>query len=580
MNGKLVVPLAAIFFALGLAACGGGSPSPYCDPSELTPPVLTFPHDGGQFIPGQTTMTWYHQVYTCEVEGYRVEIDTTNNFSSGNVFGATTTWPNSIGWPVPINVGTTYYWRVLATVGSHEGPWSVVHSFRGVDPCTLSQLVAPLPVGPWEGRTLFFDDPYYSWDYLDPTCAPEGYHIQVSDDPTFASPSVDQLINEPIMGWKPATTTLADCTVHYWRIAGTAVGMDGPFSDPVSFYVTVDNLCPVLPCQPTGLIAPDPIGPGGYEIVSSLTPTFNWDYPTYCQPDGFVIRLEPEYDLSGAPLQGGFGLTDNWTPPAPLEIATQYWWDVAAIVPPALGPFGSKSTFFTGPECGPGDTLGAPQLISPPNGSDVHDIYAWLHFTAGTAVGCIPDGYIADLQTDPAFGGTNLLQTYMHPATNIITDQLQDCMQYFWRIAAIQDNIPGPWSTTWSFLTNKAGNCAISMLPELPYLIAQLDLGCYRGPDPSLYAVVGYMLQGQAAHILAQNPEGTWWLVEAPEEASAEACYVPKDRVEVLGDVSEIPGQPDPGYCHADLDPLACVEYGGTWVPNVRTPWASYCECP
>jgi hypothetical protein len=580
MKGKVIFPFTAICFALVLTACGGGSPSPYCDPSELTPPVLTFPHDGGQFIPGQTVMTWYHQVYTCEVEGYRVEIDTTNNFASGNVFGATTTYPNSIGWPVPISVGTTYYWRARATVGSHEGPGSVVHSFQGVDPCTLSQLVAPLPVGPWEGRTLFFNDPYYSWDYLDPTCAPEGYHIQVSDDPSFATTSVDELINEPIMGWKPATTTLADCTVHYWRIAGTAGGSDGPFSDPVSFYVTVDNLCPVLACGPTGLIAPDPIGPGGYEIVSSLTPTFNWNYPTYCQPDGFVIRLEPEFDLAGAPLQGGFGLTDSWTPPAPLEIATQYWWDVAAIVPPALGPFGDKNTFLTGPECGPGDTLGAPQLISPPNGSDVPDTYAWLHYTAGPAVGCIPDGYVADLQTDPNFGGPNLLQTFMHPATNIITDPLQDCMQHFWRIAAIQDNVTGPWSATWSFLTNKAGNCAISMLPELPYVIAELDLGCYRGPDPGLYSVVGYMLEGQAAHILAQNSEGTWWVVEAPEEASADTCYVPKDSVEVVGDVSEVPGQVDPGFCHRDLTWVECVEHGGTWVANFRTPWASYCDCP
>ncbi|HEY69254.1 MAG TPA: hypothetical protein G4O08_01595 [Anaerolineae bacterium] len=578
MIRKFVVLFVLLLLALLLGACGGGSPSPTCDPSELTPPVLTFPHDGGQFIPGQTTMTWYHQVYTCEVEGYRAEIDTTSDFSSGNVFGATTTWPNSVGWPVPIQEGVTYYWRVLATVGSLEGPWSVVQSFQGVPPCELSELVAPVPVGPWEGRTLFFDDPYYSWDYLSTACAPEGYHLQVSDDPSFATSSVDDTIGDPVMGWKPSSA-LADCTVHYWRIAGTAGGVDGPFSDPVSFYVTVDDLCPTLVCPPTGLIAPEPTGPGGYEIVGSLTPTLQWNYPTYCEPEGFVIHLEPEYDLSSAPLQGGFGLTDSWTPGAALEPATQYWWDVAAISVPALGPFGEKNTFFTGPECTPSDTLGPPELVSPADGSQIHETYAWLHFNAGSSVGCIPDGYVADLQTDPNFGGTNLLQTFMFPATNIITDPLQDCTEHFWRIAAIQDGVTGPWSETWSFLTNAAGNCAVSMLPDLPAARALLDLACYRGPDPGLYGIVGYLQEGESAHILAQNSPGTWWVIQAPEGTGVNHCYVPKANVETIGDVSGVPGQSDPLICSADLNQPDCIAAGGTWVPNFSRPSASYCDC-
>jgi hypothetical protein len=577
MHRKYIVPLAALFLALMLGACEGGNQSQFCDPADLQPPVLNFPHDGGQFIPGQTIMTWYHQVQTCEPEGYRVEIDTVSNFS-GNVFGATTTWPNSVGWPVPIMDGVTYYWRVRATVGSFEGPWSGVQSFNGVLPCELSALIAPVPVGPWEGRTLFFDDPHYSWDYSDPACAPEGYHLQVSDDPAFASTSVDELINEPIMGWKPSST-LADCTVHYWRIAGTAGGVDGPFSDPVSFYVSVDNLCPTLACLPTGLIAPDPTGPGGYEIVGSLTPLFEWNYPTYCEPEGFVIRLEPAFDLSSAPLQGGFGLTDSWTPGAALEPDTQYWWDVAAIVPPALGPFSDNNTFFTGPECSFGDTLGPPELISPADGAEIHETYAWLHFNAGTSVGCIPDGYASDLQTDPNFGGINLLQTVMFPATNNITDPLQDCTEHFWRIAAIQDSVAGPWSATFSFFTNAAGNCAISMLPELPAAMALRDLACYQGPDPGLHAIVGYMLEGDSAHIMAQNPMGTWWVIEAPEEASGNRCYVPKESVEALGDVSGVPGQADPSVCSVVLNQADCIAAGGTWVVNLGAPGLSHCDC-
>jgi hypothetical protein len=555
MNHKLVLPIAALFLIVLLTACGGGNQSAYCDPNNLLPPVLTHPNDGGQYIINQTIMTWYHQDQTCEPEGYNIEVDTVSDFS-GNVYGGTGTMPNSAGWPLPVIEGETYYWRVQATVGSANGPWSSVQTFHGVLPCEQSALVAPVPLGPWEARTLFFDDPYYSWDYQDPACAPEGYHIQVSSDQTFASTDVDHLIHDPVLGWKP-TTTLSDCTVYYWRIAGTEGGVDGPFSDPVSFYVSVDGLCPTPECPPTGLIAPEAIGPkamgqgGFYEIVSSLTPTFEWDYPTYCDPPGFVIRLEPEFDLSGSPLQGGFGLTDSWTPVVPLETATQYWWDVAAISPPALGP-SDKNTFFTGPECSFGDTLGPPELISPSNGTQIHEPYAWLHFTAGTSVGCIPDGYTVDLQTDPNFMGPSLLQTFSFPATNVITEELDDCTEYFWRVAAIQDSIGSPWSQTGSFFTNVAGNCAISMIPEIPYAMAIRDLACYLGPDPGSYPIEGYLLEGESSPIVAQNMAGTWWVVHNPDGIPEDRCYIPKVDTEALGDLVAIPMWNNPDIPRAD----------------------------
>ena len=543
MKSKHFVPLAVLLVAFLLGACGGGNPQQYCDPNNLLPPIPNFPHDGGQYIVGQTIMTWSYQDQTCNPEGYRIEVDTLSNFS-GSVLGATSTLPNSSGWPLPIVEGVTYYWRVQATVGSTNGPWSVVYSFNGVLPCELSELVAPVPLGPWEGRTLFFDDPFYSWDYTDPACGPEGYHLQVSTDAAFTTTEVDEQIADPVMGFKPAST-LSDCTIHYWRIAGTYGGADGPFSDPVSFYVSVDNLCPTPACLPTGLIAPEVIGPGGYEIVASLTPTFEWDYPTYCEPEGFGIRLAPQFDLSSEPLQGGFGLTDSWTS-GPLEPATQYRWDVAALVPPALGPFSNAASFFTGPECSFGDVLGAPILISPPNGAQIHEPYAWLHFNAGSSVGCIPDGYWADLQTDPNFGGTNLLQTYSFPATNIITDPLQDCTEHFWRIAAIQDSIAGPWSSTGSFFTNVAGNCAISMIPEIPYAGAIRDLICLMGPNPQIYPIEGYLLAGESTAILAQNLMETWWVIQNPDGLPGDVCYIRRDGTTPSGDLSGIPRWNDP----------------------------------
>ncbi len=186
MKHKLVILLAALFLMLMLAACGGGNPPQYCNPNNLQPPVLTHPNDGGQYILYQSILTWHHPDPSCEPEGYRIEVDTVSDFS-GNVYGASSTMPNSMGWPLPVVEGETYFWRVRAFVGSVDGPWSSVQTFHVVLPCAQSALVAPVPLGPWEGRTLYFDDPYYSWDYQDPACAPEGYHIQVSSDQTFST---------------------------------------------------------------------------------------------------------------------------------------------------------------------------------------------------------------------------------------------------------------------------------------------------------------------------------------------------------------------------------------------------------
>lgn len=543
MNRRIGLLLVTLLICFLLAACGGGNQPQYCSPNSLQAPVLTYPFDGGQYVVWQTLMTWVYPDANCNPEGYHIEVDTVSDFS-GSVLGATSTLPNSTGWPLPVQDGVTYYWRVRAFVGGTEGPWSTVKSFHGVQACELSSLVAPAPFFPAEGSDFAWAEPNFSWTYPDPACAPEGYHLQLAFEPTYSTTVFDIQISDPTMHWE-APTAVTTCAVYYWRVAGTAGGIDGPFSDSVSFRVNPGNTCPSLACEPTGLIPPEAIGPGGYEIVDTLTPTLEWEYPNYCDPAGFVIRLATEMDLTGQPLQGGFGLTDSWIT-GQLEPATRYWWDVAAIEPPALGNFSGQETFFTGPECADlSDLAGPPELISPPDGAEIDDTTAWLQFNAGPSVGCIPDGWALDLQTDPNFAGQNLLTTYMFPGTIVITDPLQDCTQYFWRAAPVQDGFEGAWSAARSFFTNAAGNCALSMVPEIPYAGALRDLACYMGPSPDGYPIEGYLLAGETSPIMAQNLMGTWWAIQNPDNLG-DTCYVPKDGVEPGGDLSSIPRWNDP----------------------------------
>jgi len=574
MNRKWIWLLGCGLLLLALAACGGGTPQTYCDPATLVSVNLVQPMDGGLFILGSSELQWQYASADCNPEGYRAEISTDNTFATG-VFGATTTMPNSMGWPIPLTQGTTYYWRVRATVGATEGPWSPIRSFTVVSACTLSDLAVPVPLFPEEGHEFWFDAPAYQWIYPGSACAAEGYHLQVSDDPAFSTLEVDLADNDPSTMRIP-TVNLANCSAHYWRVAGRAGGVDGPFSDPVSFYINVGGACVPTPCPMTGLLAPDPIGPGSYEIVPSLNPTLSWDYPGYCEPEGYAIRIGTAYQLDGLPLQGGIGTGDSWTT-GTMQPGTQYWWDVAAIVPPSLGPFSSQMTFFTGPECASSGELGVPDIISPINGEEIDSLFAWLHYQA-TSFGCIPDGWALDLQTDPAFGGTNLLASYNFPATTVITDELNDCTTYYWRVAAIQDGVQGPWSATGNFFTNDSGLCAVSIIPDL-HLEAIFDLPCYFGPGPQ-YDIEGYFLTGEIAPVYAMDLSEAWFVIENPD-ALGSTCWVPENGVEASGEVSALPRweAPDMRVCTRGSSEALCVELGGVYHPGGRTT-AAYCECP
>ena len=151
------------------------------------------------------------------------------------------------------------------------------------------------------------------------------------------------------------------------------------------------------------------------------------------------------------PLLGGTGIGKTWHG---QWIAARH----AVLVgcggdraPCALGPFSSQNTFLVGPQCGSSAELGVPDLISPINGEEVNANFAWLHYQA-TSFGCIPDGWALDLQTDPNFGGTNLLQSFNFPGTTVITEELNDCTTYYWRAGCHPGWHAGSLVGNWQFL--------------------------------------------------------------------------------------------------------------------------------
>jgi hypothetical protein len=572
MSRKVLVAILGL--GLVISACGGGAPT--CDTASLVAPNLASPADGVLINDLSPTFQWNYPD-NCNPEEYVIDLSTAPDFSGTNLGGHTGD-PSTSWYPTtPLDPATMYWWRVAPRNGSTQGPYSTVRWFYTGPSCGLANLVAPIPEWPSQDAVVQASTPGYQWNYPDAGCAPEGYHLQVSSSPDFSNIVTDIREGNPHIIWTPGVA-LADCLTYYWRVAAIDGASDGPWSTPVSFMVDSTDSCT---CDPADLVAPDLSSPGPFEVVDTVLPILEWTNPGSCIPESYAVHLSDIWDMSNTALFGATGSpSTNWAPGVNLEEGTQYWWQVAAGVGFDLGDFSSRSSFFTGPICGDtGIYHPAPELLSPADGADVTnvsdtgDIYAVLRYRPGTPR-CIPEGYLVELDTDPSFPGPNLLAYYDIPSTTILTDPLTDCTQYFWRVSALVGPEYTPVSETRSFLTNVAGNCAISMVPGL----ANEDLFCRLGPGQD-FEIAGDIEVGEMAELVGQSEVPGYLVMNNPNRSGI--CFVHQSFFQIFGDVSLLPyyATPELGLvCSQDLSESDCEAAGGTWLGGMVD--APYCACP
>jgi hypothetical protein len=110
--------------------------------------------------------------------------------------GATTTQ-----WQVDVNLNDNaqYWWRARANDGTNDGPWMAASTFYVNETNTPPHVMTI--AGPPKGATLRTAAGYLSW--FPATDADIGdeivqYHIQISDDPAFATFKVDTQFAAPI----------------------------------------------------------------------------------------------------------------------------------------------------------------------------------------------------------------------------------------------------------------------------------------------------------------------------------------------------------------------------------------------
>jgi hypothetical protein len=364
------------------------------------------------------------------------------------------------------------------------------------------------------------------------------------------------------------------------------------------------------PCTIANLSAPGLVSPAMWEVVSSLSPTLHWEYPgpylpaplpapfpypypypapypasypsASCYPEFYRVRLStgPEF----LDELGGDTNSTSWTP-SPLEPGKEYRWGIFAFVG-ETGKFSGSRVFFTGPICEcDSDSLLAPTLIGPTGTID--DLYPTLMWDYPGD--CSPQSYRVDLSTDPSFEDTSLSGGTGNPSSRWgPANYLQDCMDYYYRVAVVcetpdGETIMGPYSATESFSTEESA-CLEPILFQPPMFTPTIDGNCRLGPN-TLYQRVLVAEPGLPLEVIGRNENGDWFLVRAREGVE---CWMADVTGEFVGDKKLVevntnyPALPEKKpneklKCNYD-SAESCKAAGCKWVSNYPQP--GYCTEP
>lgn len=247
-------------------------------------------------------------------------------------------------------------------------------------------------------------------------------------------------------------------------------------------------------CIISSLAEPMLVSPESFAVVDAASVELRWSYPEeYCNPQNFEIYVSENVGFGffeGEPTFETFtvdGATRQVTPTG-LEPGLEYRWRVraySAVLYDAraeaeaefspegeYGPYSETWNFFTGPVCHVASLI-APEQVSPEDGVTVTTTQPSFEWSYPDA--CVPDFYIIHLSTDPSFSDPSLNGVTSRPSTRWgVGRDLEPCTWYFWRVFASVDDVPGPFSPTWSFfvppMSTPGADCDPSAPPPLPPL--------------------------------------------------------------------------------------------------------------
>ncbi|MBT7190789.1 MAG: hypothetical protein HN916_11400 [Anaerolineae bacterium] len=309
-----------------------------------------------------------------------------------------------------------------------------------------------------------------------------------------------------------------------------------------------DPTKPLLPDCEKDFETPVIISPTNNEIIDPTPPyTFTWSIA--CIPNrynfGVFLPIFPagstQNGIQEAAILAEFSSdAPEYTSNKELEPATSYVWGIAAIA--NNGDVGSAEItgfFTTGPVCAP-DALVAPSLISPANGAfengkgwgNTHEVHITISYPIED---CIPEWYEIDLSLNSDFTGDDAWNVgfpgaYTYLGDNGLhlieddTNDLDNCLIYYWRAWAVAGDISGPVSETYNFQTNFEDDC----LPASDFKGIK-NANCRNNPWLSGNEI-GMLAMDDIATLLGLNGDASWGFFRLKNERE---CWVHMSAVEI-----------------------------------------------
>ncbi len=233
----------------------------------------------------------------------------------------------------------------------------------------------------------------------------------------------------------------------------------------VSLGACVSSTPTPTPCPQISPTAPQAFSPNGV-LVASLQPTIQWFYEDCADEFVLEVALDGDFNAPSVIQELVPGTQTTWTLTQPLQTASMYQWRVHARVQESYGETNGPNSpalwFWTGPICD-ASIPDIPELVSPFDGEIVNDPSPPLDWSYPD-VGCLPEGYVFEVSEQPDFLQMALSGSSSSPYTGFETniDFLQDCTDYFWRVAVLYNAQPGTYSDVWEFATDFQGNCSMA----------------------------------------------------------------------------------------------------------------------
>ena len=246
--------LGTIFF---LSGCNYPEPTIVCPAADLVEPKLKSPYNYAKLTDTTPTLTWSFKAvtypypepfptpspeYFCHPAKFRISLSTAPYFT--DKMGNETIGGIEGAWTTPVlQPGKTYRWSVLGISQGIEGPSSVENYFSIGEYCVASGLAAPVLLEPPNGSTVDTLTPKVMFDTT-MNCLPDGYLVEYSQDPSFASKGTYG--GGGYYGYGMTLPELENCATYYWRVTAWkgSYSTVGPYSSTWSFETdTEDTLC-------------------------------------------------------------------------------------------------------------------------------------------------------------------------------------------------------------------------------------------------------------------------------------------------------------------------------------------------